>query len=127
MVRETSLSEDAKGKRDHAAWLDDVRQWRSEHHRALVNLTKVFMAILVHDEELESYARRIRAHEEHLREYESARCDSGFDGFGELENRQQEVAAIHNALQREHERATTRHVNALAEVRKLLKGVLDLT
>jgi hypothetical protein len=127
MVHEVKHSEEASGRRDHATWLDDVRRWRSEHHRALVDLTKVFMTILVQDEELESYALRIEAHEEHLQEYELAPCESAFDGFGELGNRHREFAAIHEQLRREHERAKTRHDNALAEIRKLLKGVLVVT
>jgi hypothetical protein len=87
----------------------------------MVNVTKVLMAILVHDEELESYARRIRAHEQQLEEYEA-----GFDDVDEPENRLLKFVAIHDSFQREHERVTTRHVNVLTEIRKLLKGVLDL-
>ena len=127
MTHEMALPEEAKSTHDHAAWLEDVRRWRSEHRQALVNLTKLQMAILQHDVELESYANQIRSHEEHLREYETAQCESGFHDFDKLEARRLKLAAMHNQRRQEYDQTRARHVKALAEIETLLRGVFDFT
>ncbi len=111
---------------EHVAWLDQIRQWRLDHQRALIRIEAL---IDLHEAEMDSVTEAIEDHEMSVEDHELSIEDHEASGSG---RDHVVMAAIHEAEEKRHrmmaesvEIMQRRHQIFVAAVEKLLKAMED--
>ena len=121
MNGQPEISQESQARREHAAWLEDYRRWRSEHRQALAMLTKVQSVILEREAALERAAAEVESHEFELQDYDRI-------GIGPYSPDPDKQIAMNDEFARQHENARAayelmkrQHVNIGQAVENLFK------
>ena len=121
MTEQVEISQEARARRDHRAWLEDYGRWRSEHRQALAMLVKVQATVLEREAALESQAAEVQSHELDLQEYDLIGSGEGSPDPEKQLSAHAEFARKHERAREVYERAKKQHVNVVEEVEKLFK------
>lgn len=121
MSRQVEISQEAKARRDHRAWLEDYGRWRSEHREALAMLIKVQAAILEREATLERQAAEVHSHELELQGYDLVGIDTCSPDPEKQLAAHAEFTRKHERERELYERTKNEHVNIVEEVKKLFQ------
>jgi hypothetical protein len=83
---------------EHLAWMDDIRQWRLDHRRALIRIQAL---VDLHEAEMDSIEEAIEDHEMSIEDHEMSIEDHEAGGAGRDHNA---MAAIHEAEGKRHKK-----------------------
>ncbi len=115
-----------KARLEHLTWLDEIRQWRLDHRRALIRIQAL---IELHEAELDAAAEAIEDHEIRIEEHDGSIMAHEAGGEGEDH---ESLLTLHNAADGRHGKMADSHAamkkkhEAFMEaVRHLLDSVGD--
>ena len=89
---------------EHMTWLDDIRQWRLDHRRALIQIQAL---IELHEAELDAAAEAIEDHDHSIMDHEAGGEGEDHESLLTLHNaadeRHGKMAEAHEAMKEKHE------------------------
>lgn len=83
---------------EHLAWMDDIRQWRLDHRRALIRIQAL---VDLHEAEMDSIEEAIEDHEMSIEDHEMSIEDHEAGGAGRDHDA---LAAIHEVEGKRHKK-----------------------
>jgi hypothetical protein len=117
-------SDHHQARLEHLDWLEDIRQWRLDHRRALIRIEAL---IDLHEAEMDSVAEAIEDHEMSIEDHEMSIEDHEAGGVGHDHDA---LAAIHEVEGKRHRKMAEdlkalkrNHEVFVAGVERLLKDM----
>ena len=122
-MTETSMTaheEHGRAQRKHAAWLEEIQQWKADHKRALSTLADVITFVEEHDALLDHHAEAIGEHEKRLQEHEAAIAASrGGEDEPEVAAEHRQLEELHHQVLEQHNRFKGRHPALIRQIAQL--------
>ena len=114
----TARDEHQRAHRKHAAWQEEIDQWRAEHRRALETLEQATLFVQEHDALLDHHSEAIVEHEKALEAHEAAIAAERDEPASKMTEHDR-LEEIHQNVLEQHNRFRGRHPALMQEMARL--------